>query len=151
MVIYLDFDGTVVEHQYPRMGRCNFGCIEVIHKLQQAGHKVLLNSVRCELKDESLVAALNWFENAYMFLKDRKKSIDSDFDLLPIEPTDYKHSPAYWDWDFFRDNDMIIIDDQSVNVPIKKAMMSHGWMVDWEEVDKQFQANGIYEPITKQA
>jgi hypothetical protein len=34
MVIYLDFDGTVVEFSYPKIGRCNFGCIEVNYPKQ---------------------------------------------------------------------------------------------------------------------
>ena len=42
--IYLDFDGTCVEHRYPEIGKYNFGAIEVIEKLQQAGHNIILNT-----------------------------------------------------------------------------------------------------------
>ncbi len=148
MIIYLDFDGTVVEHQYPSIGRCNFGCIEVIYKLQKAGHKILLNTMRCEFNNGSLEKALSWFDNAWMMLKDKKLNQDGDFNLMPIEATTYKHSPQIWDWDFFREKGFVIIDDQSLHVPLKKAIMTvNSYMVDWDEIDKQLSENGLYEPI----
>ena len=52
MQIFLDFDGTVVEHYYPLIGAYNPGCKEVISKLQQAGHEVILNTYRVEIDDE---------------------------------------------------------------------------------------------------
>lgn len=143
MDIYLDFDGTVVEHQYPNIGRCNYGCVEVIKKLQDAGHNVILNTMRVEFKDGSLEQALDWFSKAWMCVVD--KSNMDDFELKPLSVTTYKHSPAYWNWDFFRDNNMIIIDDQSSGVPLKRAVMTSGYMVDWDEIDRQFKEHGIYE------
>lgn len=144
MTILLDFDGTVVEHQYPKIGRCNYGCIEVIHKLQQAGHTIHLNTMRCEFGDGSLEKALNWFDNAWMFLKSR----NHDFKLDPIHPTLRKQSPGYWDWEYFKANNEVFIDDQSQGVPLKRAAMTDGWMVDWDEIDRQLEANGLYKTPT---
>ncbi len=93
MKIYLDFDGTVVEHDYPRIGRCNFGCIEVIKKLQDAGHEIVINTMRSEFNDGSLQKALDWVVNSFRFSKDRSASIG------PFESTERKHHPPYWDWD----------------------------------------------------
>ncbi len=140
MKVYLDFDGTCVEHRYPQIGRCNFGCIEVIDKLQKAGHEVVLNTMRCEFNDGSLQQALRWFENGWMNLLED----NVDLDLMSIKATDRKHSPAYWDWEFFKANDKIIIDDQSRGVPLKREVIGDGWMVDWAEVDRQFKEQGIY-------
>lgn len=57
MKIYLDFDGTVVEHAYPRIGRDNFGCVEIIRRLQDAGHEIVLNTYRADCANGSLEAA----------------------------------------------------------------------------------------------
>ncbi|MEN9968378.1 MAG: hypothetical protein RIR94_552, partial [Bacteroidota bacterium] len=44
MTIYLDFDGTVVEHAYPQIGAPNPHALRVIGKLQAAGHQFILNT-----------------------------------------------------------------------------------------------------------
>ena len=54
MTIQLDFDGTVVEHLYPEIGRENFGCMPIIKKLQDAGHTIVLNTYRADLNKEKL-------------------------------------------------------------------------------------------------
>lgn len=144
MDILLDFDGTVVEHAYPAIGRCNFGCVEVIKKLQDAGHKVILNTMRCEFKDDSLKKALEWFDKAYMFLKDRDLAHSGNFDLQPITHTQFKHNPGVWDWEYFLGTGVVVIDDMTRGVPLKPAAMTKGMMVDWDEVDKQLRANGLY-------
>ncbi|UTW62027.1 hydrolase [bacterium SCSIO 12741] len=46
MIIAVDFDGTIVEHQYPKIGKPIPDAIEVMKKLQQAGHKLILWTYR---------------------------------------------------------------------------------------------------------
>ncbi len=46
MRIAVDFDGTVVEHQYPRIGRPIPNAIEVLKKLQAANHTLILWTYR---------------------------------------------------------------------------------------------------------
>lgn len=46
MVIAVDFDGTVVEHQYPKIGRPIPFAIETLLQLQKDGHTLLMWSVR---------------------------------------------------------------------------------------------------------
>lgn len=140
--IFLDFDGTLVEHEYPKIGRCNFGCVEIVKKLQEAGHKVLLNTMRCKFKDGTLEKAEEWLKNSWRVVVNR--DLRDNFQLDHIESTTEKHSPSYWDWDFFKANDLIIIDDQTRDIPLKRAVMTNGWMVDWEALDKQFKENDVY-------
>lgn len=45
-VIGIDFDGTIVEHEYPKIGAPIKGAIETMKKLQQAGHKIILWTMR---------------------------------------------------------------------------------------------------------
>jgi len=140
-IIYLDFDGTVVEHTYPEIGRCNFGCIEVIHKLQKSGHKIVLNTMRVEFQDGTFEKALNWFDKAYMFLKD-KSNIPEDFEIKIDDHTTRKLNPI-WDWEFFYDNNLIFIDDQCLNIPTKPAAMSSGRIVDWDALEQFFIQKGV--------
>lgn len=142
MTIYLDFDGTVVEHEYPRMGRCNFGCIEVIKKLQNAGHRIILNTYRVECNDNTLREALKLLnEQSFHLVKDKNSGIE----LAPItEVTPVKHYPDSWNMERYMKTGVIYIDDCAADIPLKKACMTNGMMVDWDELDKQFIEYGIY-------
>lgn len=46
MIIAVDFDGTIVEHEYPKIGRPIPFAIETLQQLQKDGHTLLLWSVR---------------------------------------------------------------------------------------------------------
>ena len=46
MIIAVDFDGTIVEHKYPEIGRELPFAIETLKKLQQERHRLILWSVR---------------------------------------------------------------------------------------------------------
>jgi len=64
MKIYLDFDGTVVEHEYPEIGKYNKGAFKVIKKLQDAGHEIILNTYRADCNDGTLEAAKAYLDQA---------------------------------------------------------------------------------------
>ncbi len=46
MVIAVDFDGTIVEHKFPKMGKEIPYAIKTLKLLQQKGHKLILWSYR---------------------------------------------------------------------------------------------------------
>ena len=46
MIIAVDFDGTIVEHKYPEIGRELPFAIETLKKLQQERHRLILWSAR---------------------------------------------------------------------------------------------------------
>lgn len=46
MVIAVDFDGTIVEHEYPKIGRPIPFAIETLLQLQKDGHTLILWTVR---------------------------------------------------------------------------------------------------------
>lgn len=55
MIIAVDFDGTIVEHKYPSIGKEIPFAIETLKKLQAERHKLILWSVReGRLLDEAL-------------------------------------------------------------------------------------------------
>lgn len=46
MTIAVDFDGTIVEHRYPEIGKERPFAIDTLKKLAENGHKIILWSVR---------------------------------------------------------------------------------------------------------
>lgn len=46
MIIAVDFDGTIVTHAYPRIGKPVPFAIETLLKIQQEGHRLILWTVR---------------------------------------------------------------------------------------------------------
>ncbi len=132
MTIYLDFDGTVVEHEYPDMGTYNAGCFEVIRKLQDAGHDIILNTYRVDCNDGTLEEALHFLH-----------APDS---ILPVtEFTHTKLNPGYWNWPFFKANRLVFVDDACAGIPLKPTIIiPNGKMVDWDALDEEFRVNGLY-------
>lgn len=55
MIIAVDFDGTIVEHAYPKIGRPIPFAVETLLQLQKDQHKLILWTVR---EDELLEEAL---------------------------------------------------------------------------------------------
>ena len=141
----LDFDGTVVEHAYPKIGRCNFGCMEVIKKLQDAGHEIFLNTYRVEANNGSFEAAQKLLNEEYwMCLKDI--GLRETFEMKPITKyTTQKVNPPMYDWNYFKTCGTIYIDDICTGTPLKKTVIQvGGLMVDWDILDKHFIENEVY-------
>jgi len=46
MIIAIDFDGTIVEHAYPKIGKPIPFAIETLLQIQKEGHKLILWTVR---------------------------------------------------------------------------------------------------------
>jgi hypothetical protein len=129
MNIYLDFDGTVVEHDYPQIGKLNPNSLEVIKKLQDAGHTIILNTMRVEFDDGSMQAALDFIN--------QNESING---IKISRQTEMKIYPPKWDLDKITDE--IYIDDIAANIPLIKASVGE-FMVDWFEVERQLAEKGL--------
>jgi hypothetical protein len=164
MKIYLDFDGTVVEHEWPKIGRCNYGCFEVIKKLQDAGHEIILNTSRAESYDKTLNEALEYInDKAWMFVESYDKTLNEaleyindkawmfvnrslrdNFKLNPIIASRVKLNSPDWNWFMIEASQEMYIDDQAINTPLKPACMNKSMMVDWDELNRQFIEHKIY-------
>ena len=57
MYIAIDFDGTCVTHEYPKVGR-DIGAVPVLKKLTNSGHQLILHTMRC---NKELEEAVEWF------------------------------------------------------------------------------------------
>jgi hypothetical protein len=59
MIIAVDFDGTCVTHEFPRIGS-SIGAEYVLHRLTRHGHQLILWTVR---SGDHLNDAVRWFEH----------------------------------------------------------------------------------------
>ena len=55
-IIAIDFDGTVVEDAYPKIGKPMIFAFETLKKLQQDGHRLVLWTYRCGKRLDEAVA-----------------------------------------------------------------------------------------------
>jgi hypothetical protein len=127
MRIYLDFDGTVVEHTFPNIGEDNPLAIETIKQLIKNRHEVILNTLRSEISHISL-------ENALFYLRNKG---------LILKHTDTKIQPLEFDLEYNVKIGVMYIDDISVGTPLIDAKKSNGRMVDWAKLRTLFIERGI--------
>lgn len=46
MIIAVDFDGTLVEHEFPNIGPLKAGAVEALKAFKKAGHKIIIWTCR---------------------------------------------------------------------------------------------------------
>lgn len=81
MVIAVDFDGTIVEHEYPKIGKAIPFAIETLLQLQKEGHVLLLWSVR---EDDLLQEAYDYcLKKGVKFYAANKNHPDEDVAASP--------------------------------------------------------------------
>jgi len=56
MIIAIDFDGTIVEHKYPKIGKALPFAIETLKALQKKGHQIILWTYRTGKELDEAVA-----------------------------------------------------------------------------------------------
>jgi len=124
MTIYLDFDGTVVEHAYPEIGAANPHALRVIGKLQTSGHHIILNTYRADLNDGSLEEALAYLHES--------NEIEPILENLPL-----KVHPPKFNLDEAILKNVLFIDDISEGTPMRpNKTLAYGIMVDWIELER---------------
>jgi hypothetical protein len=132
MRIYLDFDGTVVEHHYPAIGAENPGALRIISLLQAKGHHITLNTYRADIDLESVHSALN-FINASEFISNP---------ITQFMPR--KLDPKPFDIQAAIACNQLYIDDVSEGTPMRRnIVLEYGMMVNWEELEKVFLTYGV--------
>ena len=132
MKIYLDFDGTVVEHYFPEIGAENPHGIKVIARLQAAGHEIVLNTYRADIDVQHVHEALDFIHS---------------FDEIqqPIEKfLPQKLEPRSFDLEVAKESNQLYIDDIATGIPMRRnIVLEHGMMVDWIELEKKLEEVGI--------
>lgn len=124
MKIAIDFDGTVVEHVFPRVGKDVPGAVSVLKALVDKGHRLILYTMR---SDQYLADAVNWFKAR-------------DIQLYGIQ-TD----PEQITWTHSNKcNADLVIDDRNLCIPLTyPAAAEDRPYVDWVGVTKELQKRNI--------
>lgn len=116
MEICIDFDGTCVTHGYPKVGK-DIGAIPVLKALVEAGHKLILFTMR---SGEPLKDAVKWFS-------------DNNIPLYGINKNPTQHqwtsSPKAYG--------QLYIDDAALGVPLTYPEEGRPY-VDWYKVEEEF-------------
>lgn len=113
MEIVIDFDGTVVTHEYPKVGR-DIGAIPVLKRLIERGDKLILFTMRSgkELQD-----AIDWFA------------------VNGIELYGKQYNPTQAQWTCSNKcYGQLYIDDAALGCPL--VFGSDRPHVDWQEVER---------------
>jgi histidinol phosphatase-like enzyme len=108
-IVAIDFDGTIVEHEFPEMGDLKPYAKEVINKLHEEGYYIIIWTCRGEY---GLIDAIN-------FLKENEIHFDKINENAPYEMICFKPSPKIFA-NFY-------VDDR--NVGVKE--------INWKEIYKQ--------------
>lgn len=119
MIIAVDFDGTCVTHEFPKVGR-DIGAVPVLKKLVESGHKIILYTMRSHSVKEhdTLLDAINWFhENG-----------------IPLYGVNENPSQKSWTSSpkAFAN---LYIDDASLGVPLKSDNSTSRPYVDWNKLE----------------
>ena len=122
LTVYLDFDGTMVEHAYPNLGHPVPYAIQGLKELQLAGHQIILNTYRADISQEAL-------EEAQHYLMSKPY-------LLPIfDHCPQKKEPRPWDLELAIARGELYIDDIAASIPlVPNEQLPNGMMVDWKNV-----------------
>ncbi len=79
LTIAVDFDGTIVEDEYPRIGRPIIFAFETLKKLQDEGHRLILWTYR---KGRALEEAVKFCEEkGIVFYAVNKSFPEEEFDI----------------------------------------------------------------------
>ena len=125
ITILVDFDGTVVTHEYPRIGK-DIGAVPVLKKIIESGHRIILFTMR---SGRYLDVAVEWF----------------NLDNIPLYGINTNPTQASWTTSPKALGDLII-DDTAMGVPLKyDPEISDRPFVDWNMAEQWLKLNGIIE------
>ena len=113
--ICVDFDGTVVEHMYPKIGKTVPESVNVLKRLVEAGHRIILYTMR---SDEALKEAIDWYK-------------EHDIPLFGIN-----YSPGQKSWtNSPKIYGNIYIDDAALGTPLLQPDPNGRPYVDWYKIE----------------
>jgi len=78
LTIAVDFDGTIAEDAYPKVGKAKLFAFETLTKLQEQGHRLILWTYRSGSKLDDAVAFCK--ENGISFYAINKSFPEEEFD-----------------------------------------------------------------------
>jgi hypothetical protein len=130
----IDFDGSVVTHDFPRVGR-DIGSVKVLKQLVDKGHRLILFTMRSHKpyinergeEEDGLTDAINWFD-------------ENNIPLFGIQTNPTQHT---WT-ESPKSYAQVMIDDSAIGCPLKyDPTISPRPFVDWEKVEELLKLGGF--------
>ena len=123
MIIAVDFDGTIVEHKYPAIGKERPFATACLRQLMQDGHKLILWSVR---EGKLLQDAVDWCrERGVEFY-----AVNKDFPEEKVEYNDHFSRKIKAD---------LFIDDRNI-----------GGLPDWGQIYQMIKERKTYAEVLRE-
>lgn len=119
MIIAVDFDGTIVQHRYPEIGRPVPGAIKWLRQFHRAGARLVLWTCRCNPTND------NEFSRACEWITSR------NLGFVGFNDHSWRHSLSS------KINATVYIDDHGFGVPLIWPSNHHRPYVDWSIVGPQ--------------
>ncbi|MEO6346381.1 MAG: hydrolase [Aquaticitalea sp.] len=79
LIIAVDFDGTIVDDAFPKVGKARIFAFETLKRLQEDGHRLILWTYRSGVKLDEAVAFCE--ENGIVFYAVNKSFPEEQFDF----------------------------------------------------------------------
>lgn len=142
ITINIDFDGTCVTHDFPRVGK-EIGAVPVLKRLVENGHQLILFTMRSDRKDkketndptiqdvtgEFLTDAVNWFKK-------------NNIPLYGIQTNPTQHNWTTSPKSYAE----LMVDDSALGCPLRYDLqVSERPFVDWETVEQYLDNMGMFE------
>ncbi len=122
MIIAIDFDGTIVTHHYPAIGKPVKGAIEAIKQMQSWGHKIILYTMR---SGKELQEAIDYCQS------------------VGIKFWGVNENPEQKNWtDSPKIYANLYIDDAAYGIPLDTHYLEDQPFVNWSNVLNIFSAGG---------
>jgi len=136
ITINIDFDGTVVTHDYPYVGK-DIGAVPVLKKLTEQGHQLILFTMRSDgnnykkpdgtFENNGLTDAVNWFK-------------ENDIPLYGVQTNPSQHTWTSSPKSYAQ----LMIDDSALGCPLKyDENISGRPFVDWIKVEEELERMGV--------
>lgn len=126
MDIVIDFDGTCVRHEYPKVGS-DIGAVPVLKRLVQDGHNLILFTMRSR---KELDDAINWFA----------------VNEIPLYGIQYNPTQTVWT-SSNKCYGQLYIDDAALGAPLKRDkdpdLEDSRPYIDWNAVESILEIDGV--------
>jgi hypothetical protein len=119
MKIAVDFDGTIVEHAFPKVGKPNPGAIEYMKQWKEAGAKLILWTMRSDGQECG-----NVLSDAVEYC--RENGVEFDVINEGINDREWTTSP--------KAHAHIYVDDAAYGCPLRDSTEVNRPMVNWDKV-----------------
>lgn len=135
-IIAVDFDGTCVKHEFPEIGGEIPHAVRVLRRLDLAGVKIILWTMR---SGEYLSEAVAWFAENEIRLWGINENPDQDVSKWSTSPKAYAH---------------LYIDDAALGCPLVYSTEDEDYRderpyVDWLEVERSLSERGFLKGFAK--